>query len=107
MVNGEKELTSRTIPGITWKQVVAYTIAISLGVVLYVRIETLSNKAVEQSIQNGELLKEIQTERKEERRFYDTRMTVMEQTIKTLEIRINILETQLNRIQDEQIKRLR
>lgn len=107
MANGEKELTSRSIPGITWKQVVAYTIAISMAVVLYVRIEMLANKAYEQSVQNGDLLKEIQLERKEERRFYDTRMNVMEQTLKTIEIRISILETQLNLVQDNEIKRLR
>jgi hypothetical protein len=103
----EKELTSRTIPGITWKQVVAFTVIIAAVIVLYVRLETLANKAYEQGVLNGELLKEIQGERKEERTFNDTRMSVMEQTLKTIEIRITILETQLDQIQDNQINRFK
>lgn len=88
----EKELTSRTIPGITWKQVVAFSISLATVIILYLRLESLAKSAYEQSLQNGRVLKEMQDERKELVRINDAKIVGIELQQREFEIRLQLLE---------------
>lgn len=94
-----KPLTDRTIPGITWKQVVAYTAAIVTVLFFYFRIEAFAKEGLKQSIVNGDILKTVvadiktmATERTELIRINNLKIQSIELDIRELRIRIDNLE---------------
>ena len=92
MISNEKEITNRTIPGITWKQITAFTIAVAIIIGLYFRLESLAEKAYDQSVLNGEVLKDMQEERKELVRINDAKLRAIDIQLRELEIRIQLFE---------------
>jgi hypothetical protein len=90
-------LNERTIPGITWKQVVAFVIVIVTGVGVYFSVREMAKKAYEQSVENGRVLNEIQSDRKESERLNNIRLTNIELDQREAKIRLTNLETDLNK----------
>lgn len=95
-------LTDRTIPGITWKQVVAFVVVIGTAVWIYFRLETIAKDSLRQSRDNGIvligqgiLLKEMQAERKELIRINDARLNLIELQLAEQRIRITNLELKI------------
>jgi hypothetical protein len=88
----EAELTNRTIPGITWKQVVAFVIGVVTVVILYLRLEALAQSAFELSKENNILLKEAIQERKETSKINDARLYQMELEHREFDFRLKQLE---------------
>ena len=91
----QKPLIERTISGITGKQIISLIIIVSTVVVLYLRIEALARDGLKQSKENGMVLKEMQTERKELVRINDIRLNKLELEISECRIRITNIEKQI------------
>ncbi len=90
------ELTNRHIPGITWKQIVGFAIAIALGVGFYINLKNAANDAKKQSADNYELLKEYMEEAKRDRRLDDAKMLSIELQMRECKIRLDIMEANAN-----------
>lgn len=88
----EKDLTSRTIPGITWKQIVAYSVALAMFVTFYIDLKNAAGDAKKQGESNNELLKEFIQDAKQERKLDDARLQAIELQIRECKIRLDIME---------------
>lgn len=91
----ETPLIERTIPGITWKQIMALIVIVATVVTMYLRIDTIAVRGLDQSKQNGEVLMEIQKERKEVERVNDIRLNKIELELAETRIRLINLEKQI------------
>lgn len=88
----DKELTSRTIPGITWKQVAAYTAMVTVGLSAYLNMMYKVDGGRDATKINNELLKELQLERKNDRVVDDARLKTIELQIQELKLRLTVME---------------
>lgn len=86
---------------LTIRQIVAYTVAIGASIVtvvaLYFNIIGRIHDAQTVSEDNNNILQEIRTDRKDDARMYNVRITDIENRQRADNIRITILETQLNK----------
>lgn len=90
--NEEKEITSRTIPGITWKQVLAFTIGVATIIMIYLRLEALAQKAYDLSKENNELMKQLQMDKAAAAKMEDLRYNQMHLEHREFDLRLKQLE---------------
>lgn len=92
------EIQNQPLKGyLTIKQIIAYTIAIVSVVALYFNIAGRINDAQKVSEDNNKLLQEIRSDRKEEARMNNLRITDLENRQRTDNVRITILETEFKK----------
>lgn len=91
-MNNEAELTNRIIPGITWKLVVGFSIALITLVTMYIDLRNAAHDAYDQSVKNNTLFLQIQKDMKDDRKIEEARIQAIELQIRECKIRLDIME---------------
>lgn len=96
-MNEAKELSNREIRGITARQIIWAIFAVASGALLYFNVLKKIEDAQRISEETNYILREISSDRKEEKRIIDATLKTIEQNQKQIEIRLSILETTVQR----------
>lgn len=89
-----QELDKKQIQGITFRQVIAYTVTVATVALVYGKLTSTMNET------QG-LVKQLIEDRKEERRVNDIRLTSIEQTQKNIEINQRVMDINVKNIQSQ------